>query len=75
MNKDQFKVALKELAGKVQEALGKLIGNPFQQDFSVELQNKGRLQVFLRNLKKLEYLEIYDREFDKRWHAWVNGRG
>jgi uncharacterized protein YjbJ (UPF0337 family) len=35
MNKEEFKGALKELAGKVQEALGKLIGNQFQQDISV----------------------------------------
>jgi uncharacterized protein YjbJ (UPF0337 family) len=75
MNKDQFEGTLKEFAGKVQERLGKLIGNLFQQDMGVELQNKGRLQLFLGDLKKFEDLEIHDRAFDKRWHAWVNGRG
>jgi uncharacterized protein YjbJ (UPF0337 family) len=60
MNKDQFKGALKEFAGKVQEGLGKLISNPLQQDMGVELQNKGRLQVFLGDLKKFEDLEIHD---------------
>jgi uncharacterized protein YjbJ (UPF0337 family) len=75
MNKDQFEGTLKEFAGTVQERLGKLIGNLLQQDMGVELQNKGRLQVFLGDLKKFEELETHGREFDKRWYAWVKGGG
>jgi uncharacterized protein YjbJ (UPF0337 family) len=75
MNKDQFKGGVKELCGKVQEGLGKLVGNPFHIDVGMELKNKGRAQVHLGDLKKLEDLEIHERKFDKRWNTWVNGKG
>jgi uncharacterized protein YjbJ (UPF0337 family) len=75
MNKDQFKGGVKELCGKVQVGLGKLVGNPLQMDVGAELQNEGRAQVHLGDLKEFGKLEIYDRKFDKRRDAWINGRG
>ena len=75
MNKDQFKGALRECVGKLLDGFGKFVGNPLQQDKGVKLQNEGRLQVFLGDLKEFEKLKIHDRAFNKRWDAWVNGGG
>jgi uncharacterized protein YjbJ (UPF0337 family) len=75
MNKDQFKGALKELVGKAQEDLGRFIGSSSQQDKGFDLQNEGRAQIHLGNIKEFEDLEIYDREFDKRRDSRVNGKG
>jgi uncharacterized protein YjbJ (UPF0337 family) len=75
MNKDQLIGALKEFFGKAQEDLGSLFGSASQQDKGFDLQNAGREQVHLGNIKEFEELDIHDREFDKRRHAWSNGKG
>jgi uncharacterized protein YjbJ (UPF0337 family) len=75
MNKDQFTGAVKEFAGKAQEDFGKLIGSPSQQVKGFDLQNEGRAQVDLGNIKEFEDLEIHDRECDKRRDSWVDGKG
>jgi uncharacterized protein YjbJ (UPF0337 family) len=75
MNSDQFKGGVKEFAGKVQEDLGRFIGSPSQQDKGFDLQNEGRAQVHLGNIKEFGELEIHDREFDKRRDDWAIGRG
>jgi uncharacterized protein YjbJ (UPF0337 family) len=75
MNKDQFKGGVKELSGKLQKELGKLVGSPTQQDKGVDLQIEGRAQAHLGDLKEFEELEMHDRKFNKRSDDWVNGRG
>jgi uncharacterized protein YjbJ (UPF0337 family) len=75
MNSGQFVGVIKELVGKAQTCLGKLVDSPFQQDSGMRLQNAGRLQVFLGDLKELEELEIRDQELDKRWDSLFNFRG
>lgn len=44
MNKDQVKGQAKNIAGKVQEATGKLIDSKSQQAKGVDLQVKGQIQ-------------------------------
>jgi uncharacterized protein YjbJ (UPF0337 family) len=75
MNKDQFKGALKEFAGKAQEDLGRLIGSSNQQEKGFELQSAGKAQVYLGNIREFEDSEIHGREADKRRNAWLNDRG
>jgi uncharacterized protein YjbJ (UPF0337 family) len=75
MNSDQFKGGLKEFTGKVQERLGRLTGNPFQQEEGVEMQNKGRAQVHQGDLEEFAEAELHDIEFAKRRDIWLNGRG
>jgi uncharacterized protein YjbJ (UPF0337 family) len=75
MNKDQLIGALKEFFGKAQEDFGSLIGSASQQDKGFELQNAGREQVHLGNIKEFEELDIHDREFGKRRNAWSKGKG
>ena len=53
MNKDQVKGAAKDIAGKVQEAGGKLVGNPTQQAKGLAKQVKGKAQQHLGNVKEL----------------------
>ena len=44
MNKDQFKGATKEAAGKVQETAGKLVGSKEQQAKGMKKQLEGHVQ-------------------------------
>ena len=53
MNKDQVKGAAKDIAGKVQEKAGKLVGNPTQQAKGVANQVKGKAQQHVGNVKEL----------------------
>ncbi|MBK7718466.1 MAG: CsbD family protein [Giesbergeria sp.] len=53
MNKDQIKGAAKDLAGKIQQEGGKLIGNPTQEAKGVAKQIKGKAQQHLGNAKEL----------------------
>jgi hypothetical protein len=46
-----------------------LIGSASQQDKGFDLQNAGKEQVHLGNIKEFEELEIHDREFDKPRNA------
>ena len=44
MNKDQIKGQAKHMAGKVQEATGKLVDSKSQQAKGIELQVEGKVQ-------------------------------
>lgn len=52
MNKDQVKGAAKDLAGKIQEETGKLIGSREQQLKGLKNQVEGKLQEHIGNLKE-----------------------
>jgi uncharacterized protein YjbJ (UPF0337 family) len=52
MNKDQVKGAAKDLAGKVQEAGGKLVGSKDQQAKGWEKQLEGKVQQTVGDLKE-----------------------
>ena len=47
MNKDQAKGIIKNAAGQVQQAAGKLVGNPEQQAKGVKKQMAGTAQKIL----------------------------
>lgn len=53
MNKDQVKGSVKEAAGKVQKAVGGLVGNPNQQAKGAVKQAQGRAQQVLGDAKEL----------------------
>lgn len=52
MNKDQVKGAAKDIAGKLQEKAGKLVGSPEQRAKGVKTQVEGKVQQQIGNLKK-----------------------
>ena len=52
MNKDQVTGAAKDIAGKVQEEAGKLVGNKEQQAKGLLNQVEGKAQQNLGNLKE-----------------------
>lgn len=52
MNKDQLKGAAKNLGGKVQEEVGKLVGSKHQQAEGLKHQVSGKLQESVGDLKK-----------------------
>ncbi len=52
MNKDQVKGATKELAGKLQEKAGKLVGSTDQQIKGLKNQAEGKVQEQIGNLKQ-----------------------
>jgi len=45
MNKDQVKGAAKDIAGKIQEESGKLVGSKQQQAKGLEKQLEGKVKV------------------------------
>jgi len=51
-NKDQVKGELKDLGGKVQEEVGKLIGSKEQQAKGLKEQAKGKIQKAVGDLKE-----------------------
>jgi uncharacterized protein YjbJ (UPF0337 family) len=53
MNKDQIKGTAKDIAGKVQEEVGKLVGNESQQVKGVVKQVEGTAQKHVGNVKEL----------------------
>jgi uncharacterized protein YjbJ (UPF0337 family) len=53
MNKDQVKGTLKDSAGKVQEAAGKVIGSDEQQLKGVKKQVEGKIQKAYGDLKEV----------------------
>jgi uncharacterized protein YjbJ (UPF0337 family) len=75
MNKDHFLGSLNEFAGKVQEGIGRLAGNPHLQDRGADLQYRGRVQVHRGDLKEFAEVELHDINFPKRRNGWNNGRG
>ena len=52
MNKDQVKGAAKDIAGKVQEEAGKVVGSTEQQAKGLKKQVEGKVQQHIGNLKK-----------------------
>ncbi len=52
MNKDQIKGAAKDVAGKVQEKTGKLVGSEEQQAKGLAKQGEGKLQKGAGNVKE-----------------------
>lgn len=53
MNKDQVKGAAKEIAGKVQEGVGKLVGSKEQQAKGLGKQISGEAQAVYGNAKEV----------------------
>ena len=52
MNKDQVKGAAKDLGGKIQQEVGKLVGSTEQQAKGLKNQAEGELQEHLGDLKE-----------------------
>ena len=52
MNKDQVKGAAKEIAGKVQEQAGKLVGSKKQQFKGLSKQISGKVQKGVGDVKQ-----------------------
>ena len=52
MNKDQVKGVAKDIAGKIQEEAGKLVGSKEQQAKGLQKQAEGKLQKGVGNLKE-----------------------
>ena len=52
MNKDQVKGAAKNVAGKVQEAAGKLVGSKKQQVKGLSKQISGKVQESVGDVKQ-----------------------
>ena len=52
MNKDQVKGAAKDIAGKVQEEAGKLVGSKEQQAKGLAKQVEGKLQKGVGDVKQ-----------------------
>lgn len=53
MNKDQVKGAIKDIAGKVQEEAGKLVGNKEQQAKGLQNQVEGKAEKRLGDVKEI----------------------
>ena len=53
MNKDQVKGAVKEVAGKVQAEVGKVMGNSGQQVKGVVREAEGKTQRIVGNVKEI----------------------
>ena len=52
MNKDQVQGTLKNVAGKIQEEAGKLVGSKKQQAKGLKKQVEGKIQKGVGNLKE-----------------------
>lgn len=52
MNKDQVKGAAKDLGGKIQEEVGKLVGSTEQQAKGLKHQAEGKVQEHVGDLKE-----------------------
>jgi uncharacterized protein YjbJ (UPF0337 family) len=53
MNKDQVKGTLKDMAGKIQEEAGKLVGSKKQQAKGLMKQAEGKIQKGVGDLKEV----------------------
>ncbi len=53
MNKDQVQGAAKDIGGKIQEEVGKLVGSNEQQTKGLANQAKGKVQQHVGNLKEV----------------------
>jgi uncharacterized protein YjbJ (UPF0337 family) len=52
MNKDQVKGKAKDIGGKIQEEVGKVVGSSKQQAEGLENQAEGKVQEKVGNLKE-----------------------
>ncbi|MFA6014474.1 MAG: CsbD family protein [Gallionellaceae bacterium] len=52
MNKNQIKGAVKDISGKVQEEVGKLVGSKEQQAKGLRKQLSGKVEKVLGNTKE-----------------------
>lgn len=52
MNKDQIEGSIKDAAGKVQQKIGEIVGNPKQQMKGVQKQIKGKTKKAIGNVKE-----------------------
>ena len=53
MNKDQVKGVSKDIAGKVQQSAGKIVGNDSQQVKGIEKQIEGKSEKALGDAKEV----------------------
>ena len=53
MNKDQVKGTLKDMAGKIQEEAGKLLGSEEQRVKGLKKQAEGKIQKGVGDLKEV----------------------
>ena len=53
MNKDQVKGAVKDVAGKIQEQAGKLVGDKDQEAKGLQKQVEGQIQQHIGNFKEV----------------------
>jgi uncharacterized protein YjbJ (UPF0337 family) len=53
MNKDQVQGAAKDIGGKIQEEVGKLVGSRQQQAKGLSNQAAGKVQQHVGNLKEV----------------------
>ncbi len=53
MNKDQVQGAAKDIGGKIQEEVGKLVGSREQQAKGLSNQAAGKVQQHVGNLKEV----------------------
>jgi uncharacterized protein YjbJ (UPF0337 family) len=53
MNKDQVKGVSKDIAGKVQEGAGKLVGNKSQQVKGLQKQVEGKAEKMVGDIKQV----------------------
>ena len=53
MNKDQVKGAAKDIGGKIQEQVGKLVGSTKQEAEGLKNQTEGKVQQHVGNLKEV----------------------
>jgi len=63
MNKDEIKGAVKDVAGKAQQEIGKLTGSEKQQDKGVVNQAEGKIQKGVGHVK--DALDKAEDEADK----------
>lgn len=52
LNTDQIKGAAKDIGGKIQEEVGKVVGSKEQQAKGLEKQVEGKVQQHVGNLKE-----------------------
>jgi len=53
MNKDQVQGAAKDIGGKIQEQVGKLVGSTKQEAEGLKNQTEGKVQQHVGNLKEV----------------------
>jgi len=53
MNKDQISGTVKDIAGKIQEGAGKLVGSKEQQAMGLDKQVEGKVEKSIGNAKEV----------------------